>query len=161
MKVCIPISFIVMHQGQGKKDKEEDEDDKEGGNSSEGGSDRSGSNLAFSTLSMRDRRAVDIRITELKYINSQFPLMKGCVRCFFIRFAYDALIIMPAVLTLAGLELVHYATFFTSVLLLGISEIFVFVKYVNKSWLIKRMKKRLEVWIDRKEKEIELKEDVR
>ena len=70
MKVCIPISFIVMHQGQGKKDKEEDEDDKEGGNSSEGGSDRSGSNLAFSTLSMRDRRAVDIRITELKYINS-------------------------------------------------------------------------------------------
>lgn len=164
MKICIPITFLVMYIGQNKEEKEEDDEDedkakeeeKEGGSSSDGSK-----SVATSLLSLRDRQAVDIRVTELKYINSQFPLMKGCVRCFFIRFAFDALIIMPAVLTLAGLELIHYATFFTSVLLLGVCEIFVFVKYVNKSWLIKRMKKRLERWINKKEKEIKLREEVR
>lgn len=88
-----------------------------------------------------------MRELELDYINSQIPLMKGAFKCFIAWLLYDVFCIIPYVIVCVSLHKIFYTTFITTCILLAIIEMFVFLKFVNRTWELKQLKRWLERYL--------------
>jgi len=93
------------------------------------------------------KNPIQAREIELEYIITQIPLMKGTLKCFIFWMIYDALVIIPYLITLVAMKWLFYTTFGVSILLLASVEIAVYLKFVMKTWELKSRKIRLEEYL--------------